>query len=295
MRRAVYAGSFDPITNGHLWMIEAGSKLFDELVIAAGVNSSKKYSFSLAERLKMLKACTKKYKNVKTDNFEGQFLVKYAKSINADYILRGIRTSADYEYERTLSHVNLDIEKGVTMVFLVPPIEISDISSSMVKDLVGSAGWEKLKTSQALIITVGDETTKTLLRYEMEPGLAIFDLKTHRQTVSHSDLPKHFKVKEKVENPQKEITYGLWQAIANALKTGNSKAIEVAGEEDLAALPCAYLAPEGSIVIYGIPNVGLNLIEVDSGIKSKAESLMAQMELVKVVNKAAKKRNGKKK
>ena len=154
---------------------------------------------------------------------------------------------------------------------------------------------EKLKTSQALIITVGDETTKTLLRYEMEPGLAIFDLKTHRQTVSHSDLPKHFKVKEKVENPQKEITYGLWQAIANALKTGNSKAIEVAGEEDLAALPCAYLAPEGSIVIYGIPNVGLNLIEVDSGIKSKAESLMAQMELVKVVNKAAKKRNGKKK
>ncbi len=144
MRRAVYAGSFDPVTNGHLWMIETGSRLFDELVVAAGANSAKKYSFSLTERLGMLKACTKKYKNIKIDNFEGQFLVKYAKVVGADYILRGIRTSEDYEYERTISHVNRDIEKTVTMVFLVPPMEISDISSSMVKGLVGSAGWEKM-------------------------------------------------------------------------------------------------------------------------------------------------------
>ncbi len=144
MRRAIYAGSFDPVTNGHLWMIETGSRLFDELIVAAGINSNKKYSFSLTERLDMLRACTKKYKNIKIDNFEGQFLVKYAKSLGADYILRGIRTSEDYEYERTLSHVNRDIEKDVTMIFLVPPTEISDISSSMVKSLVGSVGWEKL-------------------------------------------------------------------------------------------------------------------------------------------------------
>ncbi len=150
---------------------------------------------------------------------------------------------------------------------------------------------EKLKNSEALVITVGDETTKTLLRHKMDPDLAIFDLKTHREEVKHSDLPKHFKVKEKVENPQKEITYGLWQAIATALKTKGHKAIQVEGEEDLAALPCVYLAPEGSIVIYGIPNVGLNLIEVNNGIRSKAEELMKQMELIKL----SKKKNGKKK
>ncbi len=150
---------------------------------------------------------------------------------------------------------------------------------------------EKLRNSQALVITVGDETTKTLLRHKMEPDLAIFDLKTHRKQVKHSGLPKHFKAREKVENPQREITYGLWQAIADALKTKTHKAIQVDGEEDLAALPCVYLAPEGSIVIYGIPNIGLNLIEVNDGIKSRAEELMKQMELVRT----PKKKNGKKK
>ena len=144
MRRAIYAGSFDPITNGHLWMIQNGSKLFDELVVAVGINPNKRTTFSLQERLEMLRKCTKEYSNVKIASFEGDFLVEYAKSINADYILRGIRSNGDYEFERGVMHINSDIRPEILTVFLMPPRELTEISSSLVKGLVGNTGWKEL-------------------------------------------------------------------------------------------------------------------------------------------------------
>ena len=75
MRKAVYAGSFDPLTNGHLWMIEEGSKQFDELVVAIGINPGKKYTFSLEDRLNMLKRSTRQFPNIRIDSFENEFLV----------------------------------------------------------------------------------------------------------------------------------------------------------------------------------------------------------------------------
>ena len=142
MEKGVYAGSFDPVTKGHEWMIKKGTKLFDQFIVAVGVNPDKKYTFSPEERMKMLKEITKKYKNIEVHTFENQFLVKYAKSIGAKYILRGIRSGGDYEYERGMRHVNRDLAPGITTLFLMPPREIAEVSSSLVKGLVGYKDWK---------------------------------------------------------------------------------------------------------------------------------------------------------
>lgn len=142
MRKAVYAGSFDPITNGHLWMIEQGSELFDRLVVAIGINPDKRYTFSLDERVDMLRRSTKTLPNVEVQTFENQFLVNYASSVDARYVLRGIRTEGDYEYERGMRHINSDLNPQIVTTFLMPPREIAEISSSLVKGLVGPEGWE---------------------------------------------------------------------------------------------------------------------------------------------------------
>ncbi|MGC9142396.1 MAG: pantetheine-phosphate adenylyltransferase [Candidatus Micrarchaeia archaeon] len=142
--KCVYAGSFDPPTNGHLWMIEKGSQLFDRLIVAIGINSEKSYTFSVEERIEMLKEITKDISNVEITHFEDKFLVKYAKEIGAEFILRGIRDTKDYEYEKSMRSINEDIDKDITTIFLMPPEKLSKVSSSLVKGLVGSKGWEKI-------------------------------------------------------------------------------------------------------------------------------------------------------
>lgn len=144
MKIGVYAGSFDPITNGHLWMIEHGSKLFDKFIVAVGTNPGKKYTFSVKERVEMLVEAAKSYSNIEVKSFENQLLVNFTKSIGARYILRGIRTEGDYEYERGMRHINNDIDPQIIAVFLIPPREIAEISSSFVKGLVGVDGWTEV-------------------------------------------------------------------------------------------------------------------------------------------------------
>jgi len=144
MKRAVYAGSFDPPTNGHLWMIKEGTRLFDELVVAIGINPEKKSTFSIEERCGMLKGIIRKYPNTRVDKYENQFLVNYASSIGVGYILRGIRTERDFGYERDMRYVNSDQNPDITTVFLTPPREIAETSSSLVKGLVGPDGWEEV-------------------------------------------------------------------------------------------------------------------------------------------------------
>lgn len=141
MQKAVYAGSFDPVTLGHLWMIERGAELFDEIVVAIGINPDKRYTFSIAEREAMLRE-TIIHPNVTVAVFENQYLVKYAKTIGAHSILRGIRTASDYEFEKRMRYVNGDLHPEITTVFLMPPREIAEVSSTMVKGLVGPVGWQ---------------------------------------------------------------------------------------------------------------------------------------------------------
>lgn len=144
MRTAVYAGSFDPPTNGHLWMIQRGLEMFDELIVAIGDNPAKRYSFTVEERLEMLRASTPEREHLTIAHFDNRYLVDYANKKNAKYILRGIRSPGDYEYERVMRHINADMAPEITTVFLMPPRDIAEVSSNMVKGLIGPHGWEEM-------------------------------------------------------------------------------------------------------------------------------------------------------
>jgi len=143
-RVCVYAGSFDPLTVGHLWMIREGVRLFDRLIVAVGVNPDKKYTFPLAERLAMLRESTSQYRNVSVDSFSNRYLIHYAQLQGATHVLRGIRTESDYEFERTMRNINGDLDAGICAVFLMPPRGIAEVSSSMVRGLIGPVGWRQI-------------------------------------------------------------------------------------------------------------------------------------------------------
>lgn len=143
-RVAIYAGSFDPPTNGHLWMIERGAELFDRLIVAIGTNPAKKGMFPVPERMDMLRASLTHLQNISVTEFTNKYLIHYAKSLGARFILRGIRNATDQEFERMLQNVNRDIAPEITTVFMMGPREYLDISSSLVKGLVGPEGWEEL-------------------------------------------------------------------------------------------------------------------------------------------------------
>ena len=144
---AVYAGTFDPLTIGHLWMIERGADVFGRLIVAIGINPEKRCIFSVGDRLEMLEQSVKQFANVKIDSFANQFLIAYAQSVGARFILRGIRTESDYEYERVMRNINSDWNPEITTIFLMPPRGIVEGSSSMVKGLIGPEGWEKVVKS----------------------------------------------------------------------------------------------------------------------------------------------------
>jgi pantetheine-phosphate adenylyltransferase len=144
MKKAIYAGSFDPLTNGHMWLIDRGTKLFDELIIAIGDNPSKKYMFSLNERIAMLEDSLAGYSNITIDKFSGDFLVNYAKKINVNYIIRGIRNSQDYEFEKMLCHVNNDICIDIETLYMIAPREVAEISSSLIKGFIGTNQWQEV-------------------------------------------------------------------------------------------------------------------------------------------------------
>jgi len=144
MRTAVYAGSFDPPTNGHLWMIERGLELFDRLYVAIGSNPSKTYTFSIEERTSLLRESLPSCERLTVSHFDNRYLVNYAKEVDAHYILRGIRSPADYEYERVMRHINADMAPEIVTSFLMPPRDIAELSSSMIKGLIGPEGWEEI-------------------------------------------------------------------------------------------------------------------------------------------------------
>ena len=143
-RLGVYAGSFDPPTIGHLWMIEQGVHLFDRLIVAVGVNPEKKYTFSLEARLAMLRESTRRFRSVSVASFSNRYLIHYAQSVGATHILRGIRSESDYEFERTMRNINGDLDADICTIFLMPPRGIAEVSSSMVKGLIGPVGWQKI-------------------------------------------------------------------------------------------------------------------------------------------------------
>lgn len=144
MRTAVYAGSFDPPTNGHLWMIRRGLDVFDKLIVAIGDNPAKRYSFSVEERLEMLRESIPSAEHLEIAHFDNRFLVDYAAKKNAAFILRGIRSPGDYEFEKVMRQINADMAPEITTIFLMPPRDIAEVSSNMIKGLIGPDGWENI-------------------------------------------------------------------------------------------------------------------------------------------------------
>jgi pantetheine-phosphate adenylyltransferase len=142
--KGIYAGSYDPPTNGHMWMIEQGAKVFRKFYVAIGQNSQKEYTFALEERVDMLKELCAPFRNVEIVQFENKFLVKFAETIGVDYILRGIRNEKDYTYERGMRYVNSNMNGTIQTLFMMSPRNLVEVSSSLVKGLVGSDGWEQV-------------------------------------------------------------------------------------------------------------------------------------------------------
>jgi pantetheine-phosphate adenylyltransferase len=143
-RIGVYAGSFDPPTIGHLWMIEQGSKLFDKFIVAIGINPEKRYTFTPEERLLMLKQSIKEYPNTTLEIYNNQYLFNYAKKIGADFILRGSRNTEDFIREQGFNNLNRDYNQDITTILLMPPRDLCEVSSSSVKSLIGPEGWEDI-------------------------------------------------------------------------------------------------------------------------------------------------------
>ena len=138
MKRAIFPGSFDPITLGHYDIIKRGISLFDELVIAIGVNTDKKYMFTLEERIKFVSEALKDESRVSVVSYHG-LTVDFAKEMDAQFILRGLRNPADFEFEKAIAHTNRRLS-DIETVFLLTSSGKSYISSSIVRDVIKNGG-----------------------------------------------------------------------------------------------------------------------------------------------------------
>ncbi len=138
MRRAVFPGSFDPITNGHYDIIKRALPLFDEIIVAIGVNSDKKYMFSLEERKRFIEETFKDEPKIRVTTYEG-LTTDYCFEVNAQFILRGLRNPADFEFEKAIAHTNRFLSK-IETVFLLTAASTSFISSSIVRDVIRNKG-----------------------------------------------------------------------------------------------------------------------------------------------------------
>lgn len=138
MRRALFPGSFDPITLGHFDIIKRGVQLFDEVVVAIGINADKKYMFSLEERQAFIEDAFKNEPKVKVMTYKG-LTIDFCKEIKAEFILRGLRNPADFEFEKAIAHTNRKLSK-IETVFLLTAASTSYISSSIVRDVIRNHG-----------------------------------------------------------------------------------------------------------------------------------------------------------
>jgi pantetheine-phosphate adenylyltransferase len=165
---AIYPGSFDPPTNGHLDLIERGSKIFDELIVAILRNPEKDPLFSLGERRRMLEIMTSDFRNVRVDTFDG-LTVDYAIRIGANAVLRGIRALSDYEYELQMALMNRKLQPELETVFMMPAEQYSYVSSRLVREIANLGG-----SIQGLV----PEMVEQRLKEKLEPALKLQPVKS---------------------------------------------------------------------------------------------------------------------
>lgn len=139
MKLAIYPGSFDPITLGHIDVLKDGAQMFDKVIITVSNNISKNALLTVDERLNLIKQSVKDIPNVEVDSFDG-LTVEYAKSKGATILLRGLRAVSDFEYEMQLSQTNRSLDESIKTVFLITKPEYNFISSSSVKEILKNNG-----------------------------------------------------------------------------------------------------------------------------------------------------------
>ena len=139
MRRAIYPGSFDPVTNGHLDVIERARKLFDEVVVAVAHNDEKQPLFSLEQRLDLLRETAGRIENVRIAEFSG-LLVEFARAQHAGAVIRGLRAVSDFEFEFQMALMNRNLNAAVETIFLMPKEEYTYLSSRIVKEIARLGG-----------------------------------------------------------------------------------------------------------------------------------------------------------
>lgn len=138
-KTAIFPGSFDPITIGHVDVVERALPLFDELIIAVGVNTQKKYLFTLEQRLDWIAKVFEHQPKIKVEHYTG-LTINYCIKKGAQYILRGIRSSADFEYEKTIAHLNNAMEPTVETLLILSKPELASISSTIVREIIIGKG-----------------------------------------------------------------------------------------------------------------------------------------------------------
>ncbi len=139
MKKALYPGTFDPITNGHLDIIKRASHIFDEVVVAVADSKAKRPMFDLVKRVEMAKLATKELKSVKVVSFDN-LLVDFAKSLNIKFIVRGLRAVSDFEYELQMGYANSSLDSNIETIYLMPTLENAFISSSVVRTILSHRG-----------------------------------------------------------------------------------------------------------------------------------------------------------
>lgn len=136
MRKTViFPGSFDPITVGHVDIVKRALPLFDELIVAIGVNTQKRYLFTLEQRMEWIREVFKDEPKVKVDSYEG-LTVNYCQKIGAKYIIRGIRSAGDFDYEKTIAHLNTAMQPDLETLLILSKPELSAISSTIVREII---------------------------------------------------------------------------------------------------------------------------------------------------------------
>ncbi len=139
LKRAIYPGTFDPITNGHIDIITRAAEMFDEVVVAVAKNKAKGPMFTIDERVAMVKKATKSISNVKVISFHS-LLVNLSDELDANIIIRGIRAVSDFEYEFQMGYANASLKKELETIFLMPRLEYAFISSSIVRSILPFGG-----------------------------------------------------------------------------------------------------------------------------------------------------------
>ena len=139
MAISLFAGSFDPVTYGHLDIIKTSASMFDKVIVAIGVNESKSSFIPVSQRLKLITGCVKDIPNVEVCSYEG-LTVDFAKQKNATVLIRGIRNSKDFEFEQELAQINSKLHSGIQTVYLIAKPEYACVSSSAVKEIYANGG-----------------------------------------------------------------------------------------------------------------------------------------------------------